>query len=292
MGQKNKNNWAKNSLVGLGLAGTGIGLTLFAGAANWSAETERAVKALKQSAITLEKKTVSFADFDKLPVPVARYFRFALKENQPIIRLARIKHEGEFNLNDKWIPFESKQHFSTNPPAFVWDAKMRMNPLMSVNVRDGYSNGHGSMLAKIFALFTVMNAPGKRDEKLAAGALQRYLAESVWQPTALLPRENLRWSPIDERRALATLTDSGVTVSLEFEFNESGEIVGIFSPARFREVGGEYKPFPWAGRFWNYQELGGMQIPIEGEVEWQMPEGRQPYWRGRIIEAEYEREDG
>ena len=165
---------------------------------------------------------------------------------------------------------------------------MKMNPLMNVRVRDGYSNGQGSMLAKIYALFTVMNAPGEGDEKLAAGALQRYLAESAWQPTALLPRENLQWSPIDDRRALAILTDAGVTVSLEFEFNETGEIVGIFSPSRFREVNGEYKPFPWAGRFWNYQETDGMKIPIEGEVEWQMPEGRQPYWRGRIIEVRYD----
>jgi hypothetical protein len=281
-------NWKKISLATLGLAGAGVGLALWSGSANWNAETARLVKKLKHSASTGKNKTVSFKDFENLPVPVARYFRFALKESQPLARTARIRHAGEFNLNDKWIPFESEQHFSTQPPAFVWDAQMKMNPLMNVRVRDGYSNGRGSMLAKIYALFTVMNAPGEGDEKLAAGALQRYLAESAWQPTGLLPRENLQWSPINEKKALATLTDSGLTVSLEFEFNEIGEISGIFSPARFREVNGEYKPFPWAGRFWNYQEAGGMKIPIEGEVEWQMPEGNQPYWRGRIIEARYD----
>lgn len=70
--------------------------------------------------------------------------------------------------------------------------------------------------------------------------------------------------------------------------NEIGEITGIFTPARFKETGGEYKPFPWAGQFWNYQEQGGMRVPLEGEVEWQMPAGREPYRRGRIIETDYD----
>ncbi|HEY0658673.1 MAG TPA: DUF6544 family protein [Pyrinomonadaceae bacterium] len=90
----------------------------------------------------------------------------------------------------------------------------------------------------------------------------RFLAESDWQPTALLPSENLKWSAIDENRALATLTDAEITVSLEFSFNDTGEITGIFSPARFYEINGEYKLFSWAGRFWNYEHRGGMMIPL------------------------------
>lgn len=269
------------------MAGAGVGLALWKSAANWSSETARRVEKLKKSASISEKKTVSFKDFENLPAPVARYFRFAMKEGQPVIKTARIRHAGEFNLNGKWIPFESEQHFSANPPAFVWDAKMRMNPLVNIRVRDDYSGGQGSMTAKIFVAFTLVNADSS-DEKLAQGALLRFLAESVWLPTALLPRENLQWSPIDENRALAILTDSGVTVSLEFIFGEKGEITGIFSPSRFKEVDGEYKKFPWAGRFWSYEERGGMMIPIEGEVEWQMPEGAEPYWRGRIVEAEFD----
>lgn len=279
-------NWVKFSLTGLGLVGTGVGFALWSGASRWNSETTRLVEKLRQSATVNQRKTVSFKDLDNLPASVIRYFRFALKEGQPIIRTARIKHAGDFNLNDKWIHFESTQYFSSYPAAFVWDAKMQMNPLMSVRVRDGYSGGKGLMLAKIYGLFTVADAD-TNDEHLASGALMRFLAESAWLPTALLPNENLQWSSIDDNRALATLTDSGVTVSLEFEFNEKGEITGIFSSERFREYKGEYKPFPWSGRFWDYQERSGMQIPFQDEVEWKMPEGRAPYWRGQIIEAEY-----
>jgi hypothetical protein len=272
-------NWTKFSLAGLGLTGAAAGLALFSGGSRWSSETARLVEKLKQSASVSETKTVSFKDFDNLPAPVIWYFQFALKEGQPVIHTARINHSGEFSLNDKWIPFASTQHFSAHPPAFVWDAKMQMNPLMNVRVRDGYSAGKGLMLAKVFGLITVADADSN-DEHLASGALMRYLAESAWLPTALLPNENLQWSPIDNNRALATLTDAGITVSLEFKFNGTGEIVSIFSPQRFREYKGEYKPFPWSGHFWNYQERNGMRIPIEGEVEWHMPEGNAPYWRG------------
>lgn len=279
-------NWTKISLAGFSLASAGVGFALWSGAANWNAETARMIEKLKHTAANNKTKTVSFEDFDNLPAPVTRYFRFALKDGQPIIKTTKIRHTGEFYLNDKWIPFDSEQYFSANPPAFIWDAEMRMNSLMNVRVRDSYLEAKGAMLAKIFSLFTVMNA--KSNEKLTSGALQRYLVESAWQPTALLPSEHLKWSEIDENRALATLNDGATTVSLEFRFNEQGAITEVFTPSRFKEVKGEYKPFPWAGRFWNYEERSGMMIPLRGEVEWQMPNGNVPYWKGRIAAVEYE----
>jgi hypothetical protein len=73
-------NWKKISLAGLGLTGAGAGLTFWAGAARWNCKTVRLVEKLKQSALAGEAKTVSFKDFENLPAPVARYFRFALRE--------------------------------------------------------------------------------------------------------------------------------------------------------------------------------------------------------------------
>lgn len=277
--------WTKFSLAGIGLTGAGFGLAFWSGASSWNSATDKLIEQLEKSALTSETKTVSFDDLDLLPAPVARYFRLVLKDGQPIIRTAHLKHGGEFRLNEKWIPFTSNQNFSAAPPGFVWDALMQMNSLMNVRVRDAYANGKGSMLAKISSLVPVMDAHD--DPKLDAGALQRYLAEAVWLPTALLPGENLKWSAIDENRALATLTDSGTTISLEFRFNETGEITEVFSPGRYRETAGRYELAAWAGRFWDYREINGMRIPLQGEVEWQLPVGNLPYWRGRITAVEY-----
>ncbi len=75
-------------------------------------------------------------------------------------------------------------------------------------------------------------------------------------------------------------------VSLEFRFNDAGEITEVFTPARFYGTGGEYKTLPWLCRLSNYEERGGMMIPIEGEAEWQMPEGAAPYFKGQITAFE------
>ena len=44
---------------------------------------------------------------------------------------------------------------------------------------------------------------------------------------------------------------------------------------------------PWQGRYWNYDERGGMRVPLDGEVAWLLPEGEQAYWRGITTALSY-----
>jgi hypothetical protein len=227
--------------------------------------------------------------FAGLPDAVARYFEFALTPGQPLIRCARIEHQGDMRISGfeaPWRPFTSVQHISIDPLGLVWDASLRMAPFLSVRVRDAYLDGIGSMQARLAGLIPVVDQSG--GPELAAGSLQRYLAEAPWFPHALLPRPGVTWEPIDNTRARATLTDRGTTVSLEFHFAENGAIERTFTPARYREVAGAYVPTPWAGTFREYARVEGMRVPMEGEVEWLLPEGRLPVWRGRIRRIEYE----
>ena len=135
---------------------------------------------------------VSFEDLGDLPAPVERYFRTVLREDRPLIRFAHVVQAGEFRSRESphpeagWQPFEAKQVLRTEPPGFVWDARIRVAPLVSVRVRDAYVGGRASMHGALFGLVTVADAAD--DSPLRTGALQRYLAESVWFPTALLPR--------------------------------------------------------------------------------------------------------
>lgn len=109
----------------------------------------------------------------------------------------------------------------------------------------------------------------------------RYLAESAWLPTALLPRTGLTWEAVDDSTAKVTLTDSGIRVSLEVYFAASGEIARV-EGERYRDVAGGGVLTPFAGHFRSYVERHGMRIPSEGEVEWILPEARFSYWRGRV----------
>ena len=230
-----------------------------------------------------------------LPLPVQRYFRLVLRDGQPRIRAARVRQTGTFRSREGpdpeagWSPFVATQRFSAEPPGFVWDARIRMAPLVSVRVHDAYVGGHASMRGAVAALVPVVNAGDGAE--LRAGALQRYLAESVWLPTALLPGGGVTWTQVDGRVATATIVDGATTVSLEFEFGPEGEIVAARTPGRRRSLPGkpgEYVLAPWGGRYARYEEHGGMRVPTESEVYWVLDGKEQPYYRGRNVALEYE----
>lgn len=281
--------WAKFALAGVGVAGAGLGLTVRSASTRWDEESARLSGQALAASLAEGSRAISFERLGDLPAPVARYLRLVLQEGGPMIRAARLAQEGGFRTSPdakEWSPLTAWQSFAVRPPGFVWDARIRMAPLTDVRVRDSYTAGQGTMRAKVLALVPVVDESGKIE--LAQGALQRYLGETVWFPTALLPGEGVEWSEIDADRSLATLSDSGVTVSLEFRFNEQGEVASVFSPDRQAEMGGRYVPTPWAVRTFGYREFSGVRIPAEAEAEWQFPEGNFPYWKARITEAEYE----
>ncbi len=281
--------WIRLLLAVLILFGVVFGTAFWIGTVRWNSDTKEMIAKLGEAPFSRTPRTVSFRDLGRLPAPVARYFRMALTDHQPLVRSARVRHEGMFlpSLDgNRWIPFRSEQYFSANPPGFVWAATMRMAPLMDVRVRDAYLAGKGEMEARTFALIPVLDVGDQAE--LNAAALQRYLAEAIWFPTALLPGGGVTWKSIDASRARATLTDSGTTVSLEFRFNDKGEVTEIYAPGRYREVEGKYVLTPWRISVSHYEERAGMRIPLEGEAAWQIRGGVRPYWKGRIVDVRYD----
>ena len=281
--------WAKTTLAGLCSIGVGLGLVVWFGAARWHRMTSQFVEKLVAAVPRQATRAITFEDFEQLPAPVARYFRWTFRDGQPLIRVARFSQAGELRINEKsdqWSPFEADQVVATQWPGFIWDARIRVAPLMHVRVRDAYIAGQG--LGQVTLLSAVTLAEEEDQAELNSGALHRYLAEAVWYPTALLPSAGVRWSPIDDNKALATLTDSGITVSLEFRFNDAGEVAGIYTPGRWGRFDGEYALTPWEGYFRHYEEREGMQVPTEGEVGWHLPGGWLSVWKGRIVDIEYD----
>jgi hypothetical protein len=179
-----------------------------------------------------------------------------------------------------WRRMRATEQFSVREPGFVWDARIDAYPLMPLLVRDSYVRGEAGMRASVLGLFTVMNAPASRE--LNAGALQRYLAEAVWFPSALLPVSGVQWKAIDDRSALATLTDRDTTVSLVFHFNDANEVDRVSTSSRLREVKGRYIPTPWTVTCRDYATHNGMRIPTYCEVAWQLETGPFTYWKGSV----------
>lgn len=275
--------WMKLAAMGAG----GLAAAAIAGRQRWNRETERAVSRLEDTTAD-STEVFSLKMLDGLPEPVARYFMFALTPGQPLIRGATIRQKGEFRMGGfeaGWKPMRTRQRFATHPPGFVWEASISLAPLLAVNVRDSYLGGTGTMQAKMAGMVSLVDQSGSPE--LASGALQRYLAEAVWFPTALLPGPNLTWEPMDATRARATLTDGAISVSLEFTFGAEGEITEVYTPGRYRDVKGVGVLTPWGGRFEEYIGVRGVMTPRHWEVAWFLPEGRLPYCRGRNREIAF-----
>jgi len=200
-----------------------------------------------------------------------------------------MRHEGRFNMSEsgeRWKPFTSEQWVAPHRPGFVWNGRVAVLPGLPARVHDAYVGGEGILHATLLGLVSVADERG--DGALAAGELMRYLAEATWYPTALLPSQGVTWAAVDDRSASGTLTDGGTSVTLLFTFDERDLIDTVRAEARGRMVGGEIVPTRWLGRYWNYEERGGMRVPLDGEVAWLPPEGEQPYWRGHITGIDYE----
>lgn len=259
------------------------------GAFRWPDVTRDIRARLEAARLPVEPRVVDLAELEGLPEPVQRYFRRVLREGQPMIAAVRVRHEGTFNMggaDQRWMTFSSDQLVITRRPGFDWNARMRMMPGAGVRVHDAYVAGEGILYAAVLGAIPVANLRGGGE--IAEGELMRFFAESAWYPTALLPSQGVQWEAVDDSSARATLRDGSLAITLLFEFAADSTIAQVRAEARGRTVGKEIIPTPWQGRFSNYQEQSGMLVPMEGEVSWLLPEGPAPYWRGRIVEIEYE----
>lgn len=264
-------------------------VALTGGALRWSAQTRELHTRLDAARVTMPPDAVDFRALETLPAPVARYFRSALTDGQPLIAAVTVTHTGTFNMSEtgaQWQSFTSSQAVITRRPGFVWDARIALLPAVAVRVHDAYVAGEGVLRASLFGLIPLAELHG--GDALAQGELMRFAAEAAWYPTALLPGRGVEWQAVSERSARAALRDGDVVVSLLFTFGDDGLIDTIRADARGRVVGGGIVPTPWQGRFWNYIEREGMRIPQHGEVAWLPPGDPKPYWRGRIHELKYE----
>jgi hypothetical protein len=233
-------------------------------------------------------KRVNFAELQQLPAPVARYLQHVLTDGQPLISLLKIRQTGELRTMataNTWFSFTAKQLVTAITPGFVWGAKVNFFARIWLRVLDAYLAGSGR--SKVDLLSVIPLGSEADVEALNAGALYRYLAEAVWYPTALIPGCGVEWSPVDDRCAIATLTDSGINISLEFRFNENNEVSGIYTATRHQRINGRYYPTPWEGHFSQYVSQSGVRVPSYGEVGWYHDGRWECVWRATISNMKF-----
>lgn len=250
-------------------------------------QADELVRHLLREPLPAQDRPVSLDSMGDLPMPVLGYFRQALTDRQAPICTATLQQAGELRtdtVSDNWMAFSATE-IVVPGRGFAWYAHIALPYGAHLRVLDSFDSGTGS--GRVSVMTTMSIGEDRDNPQLNSGALHRYLAEAVWFPTALLPQSGVRWSPIDESHALATLTVDDVTVSLEFRFDERHEIESVYSPERWGTFGEGYEQRPWKGHFRDYQEVQGMRIPRHGEVGWYTDEELQIVWRGTIEDASF-----
>jgi hypothetical protein len=224
---------------------------------------------------------------ERLPEPVQRYLRYAVPEGHPPIRIARLTQEGVFRtaVGQKWMPMQAEQCFTPNPPAFVWQAKVRPAPLLWIAVRDTYDRKRGNVLVRLLSTMPLADATGP---EIDVSSLIRYLAEMVWFPTAFLDDSRIAWEAIDANRARATITDGALRGSLVCTFDGEGKMTRCTTGERYMMAGKRVTGERWTGHFRRYEEREGFRIPTEIEAEWNLAGGDFSYGRIRVTGIAYE----
>lgn len=210
---------------------------------------------------------VSYLNYDMLPSPVKKYFMLVLNKNQSKIKSVQLTHHGFFKTSPKnaWSEITGKQYLKSDTPEFEWTGKTKL-----FKATDKYQDGAGKLTVKLFSVFPIVKAKGLHVDQ---AELLRWLGESFWFPTNLLPSDNLKWSPIDSNNAKLSYTFNNTNVFYLVRFNEIGEITQL-ETERYKEKG---KLEKWVGKASDYKYFDGFKVPTHIEAFWELKEGSFQY---------------
>ncbi|MCA9626648.1 MAG: hypothetical protein KC766_03230 [Myxococcales bacterium] len=229
---------------------------------------------------------IESSEVERLAPAVRRWLERSGVVGRPRPTSVRLLQDGQLRTsrNGPAMSARADQYVRIPDPAFIWRVDTRLFRLLSFTGRDRYSSGHGNMRIQLASLMDVVNAD---DEKIASGALLRFLAEMVWYPSAAL-EPYVDWQAVGETHATARLRHAGLEVEASFEVDADGRVVGV-SAERFLGGGEGAKLEPWSVRCTAWGRFAGVEVPTEGTVAWDLEAGSFVYYRWRVTDVEYDR---
>ncbi|MCW7080577.1 MAG: hypothetical protein OCU16_05725 [Candidatus Methanospirare jalkutatii] len=227
---------------------------------------------------------VTDEDIEGLPEPVQKYLKYTQIIGKEKIKTVRLKQSGNFRMKEdqKWMPIKAEQYFNVDSVEFIWIAKVRIAPLVSIYAKDEFIEGKGNLVVKLLGLIKVVDAKGYEVDH---GEILRFLAECIWFPSAFL-NDYIKWEAIDNSSAKATISHKGINASAIFHFNEKGEVTKI-TAKRYREVNGKFALEDWEGQIVEYKTFNGVIIPNKVNIIWKLKTGDFCYDKVEIIDVEY-----
>jgi hypothetical protein len=205
-----------------------------------------------------------------------------LKEGLPYISFVRLLHKGQFrsSLNKEWKNIRGEEYFTTGQPGFIWKGKTS-----AFTAIDKYAGRKGQLKVFFLSFFRILKGEGREYDE---SELLRWVAESVWFPTNLLPDERLQWQAIDSHRALLCYHYQGIQLFFKVSFNDKGEIVE-FETKRYKDPTHRET---WIGQVENYKDHNGVLIPVSIRAIWRLKECDFCYAQFEVTGIEYNNPEG
>jgi len=209
------------------------------------------------------------ADVADLPARVARHLASVIAPGTPTAGIATITMRGHIKVG-RWLPFSATEILDPCR-GFVWSARVAGGVIAG---SDRYLAGAGRTEWKVLGLVPLMRAGGP---DVARSAVGRAAGESVWVPTAMLPRHGVRWSV----RGATTLTSEfavdGVAVTVTYGLGGDGRVQSVAlerwgDPDRT----GSYGWHPFGGEVGAHRTFAGLTVPTAGRIGWHYGTDRWP----------------
>lgn len=261
--------------VALALAGVGGVL---------SAVQLRARRKLRKRRASLRTERTLGDNFDSdsiadLPPAARRYLRHAIEPDTPLARRVELTMDGQLHLGDRWLSFDAEETLAARR-GFVWRPRVRFGVGLWFSGADFHVDGTGGQRFALAGLVPIVRSGGPAIDRSSAG---RFLAESVWLPTSLLPTMGAEWEGIDDRHARVTLPT--IEESLTVTVDEAGAVESV-EMLRLDGDTGEMRPF--GASIERERTVDGITIPSRLDVGWGFgTDEYEPFFRAELRDVAF-----
>jgi hypothetical protein len=272
----------KTIFLGIGVALAMILLGLTIAQIRNSQELSQIERSLTSEALPQRFSREEIAD---LPEPVQRYFLHAIAPGTPLATSVKLHMGGRFRLapDQPWLSMQAQEILTRQ--GFIWKAKIGSG-LSQFQGADYYLNRSGRMRFAILGLLPVVNVQNPDTTRSAIG---RLAAELTWLPSALLPRQGVQWSAIDDRTIQARLQVDDEPVTIALKIDTEGKLLASYA-LRWgdRTKDGKWTYIPMGAKCEAERTFGGFTIPSQvGAGWWIGTEQYFEFFQGAIEQADF-----